>query len=59
MQKFHQMIIDSGKMLQGRVKDLLDQGLIDHGSFVPAEVQFYPIGTFEQIQNILDNQMKF
>ena len=59
VQKFHQLIIESGKMLQGRVKDLLDQGLIEHGSFVPAEVPFFPIGTFEQIQNILDNQMKF
>lgn len=40
------------------MKDLLDQNLIDHNSFVPAEVIFSPIATLDMIKNILVNQLK-
>lgn len=42
MKKFSQLILESAKLLSSRMKDLLDQGLIEHGSFVPVEVLFTP-----------------
>lgn len=50
---FHKFIKESTKMVSSRMKDLLDQGLIEHGSFVPREVVFSPRETVEQIAGIL------
>lgn len=51
--KFHSLICDSSKLVSSRVKDLLDQGLIDHGSFVPNEVKFNPNVAVAKIAGIL------
>lgn len=40
LEKYHKMVIDSGQIIQGRVKDLLDQNLIEHNSFTPVERRF-------------------
>ena len=58
LQKYYNLIIDSGRLVQCRVKDLLDQNLIEHSSFNPVEVNFYPVAAIKQICNMLETQMK-
>jgi K+-sensing histidine kinase KdpD len=43
LQKFHSLVLHSGKLIQGRVKDLLDQNLIEHNSFTPVQMRFDPV----------------
>ena len=53
-EKYHKLLLETNKILQVRVKDLLDQNLIDHNSFESVEVTFSLIATFELVKNILD-----
>jgi hypothetical protein len=38
LRKFHQLATGSAKQVSSRVKDLLDQTLIEHGTFMPLNV---------------------
>jgi K+-sensing histidine kinase KdpD len=52
MDKYYQMIEDSTKLVSSRMKDLLDQGLIEHGSFVPIQSEFDPRAAVGQLTRI-------
>ena len=56
--KYHNLICESAKLVTSFAKDLLDQELIDHGSFVPNEVNFIPNKAVKQIARILENTLK-
>ena len=43
VKKYHKLITDSLKLVQCRMKDLLDKNLIENNCFVPQEVEFVPI----------------
>ena len=58
MRKYHRLITDSSKQVSCRMKDLLDQNLIEHNIFVPNESSFSPLQAVDQITNILENSMK-
>ena len=47
MNKFHLLIIDATKLVTCRMKDLLDQNLIDNNCFVPIESVFNPVNAFD------------
>lgn len=53
LEKNYEFIEESIKLVSCRMKDLLDQGLIDHGSFVPNEVEFTPREAVSQMAKIL------
>lgn len=57
IRKFHSLICDSSDLLLNRVKDLLDQGLIDHGNFMPNQVKFNPNAAVAKIAGILQNTL--
>ena len=59
VEHFLRMLSETGNMLKSRVKDLLDQNLIDHNKFVPVEAIFSAQTTVEPFKNILENQLKF
>lgn len=42
VRKYHQLIDESAKIVSCRMKDLLDQNLIEHNVFVPSESIFSP-----------------
>ena len=52
------MIKDSSKLVGCRMKDLLDQNLIEHNIFVPNETTFSPLQAIGAITNIIENSMK-
>lgn len=58
MVKFHKLINDCATIVSSRMSDLLDQGLIEHGSFAPHEVEFSPQKAVSQITGILENYLK-
>ena len=58
LEKFHKMVIDSSQIIQGRVKDLLDQNLIEHNSFTPVEKRFNAEEAIRQIKEMLETQLK-
>jgi K+-sensing histidine kinase KdpD len=58
MVKFHKLINDSATIVSSRMSDLLDQNLIEHGSFAPREVGFSPLKAVSQITSILENYLK-
>ena len=55
MTKYHLLIIDATKLVTCRMKDLLDQNLIDNNCFVPIESVFNPINAINQIKQIYEN----
>lgn len=55
LEMFHRLITEQAKLVSSRVKDLLDQGLIDHGTFVPNQVKFVPNQRVSQVVSILKN----
>ena len=40
MKKYYELIIDTAKLVQCRMKDLLDQNLLENGKFVPRNFDF-------------------
>ena len=58
VRKYHQLITNSSKLVSCRMKDLLDQNLIEHNIFVPNNVEFSPFEAIDQIKNILENTMR-
>ena len=42
LRRFHQLAYGSAKQVSSLVKDLLDQTLIEHNTFVPSMVEFSP-----------------
>ena len=57
MKKYHELIIDSVKLVSCRMKDLLDQNLFEHGRLVPRESEFRPIDAIKHIARILENTL--
>lgn len=60
-QMVHMMhnITDCAKFVFCRMKDLLDQNLIEHNIFVPIQALFSPIQAITQIKNIIQNSMRY
>ena len=40
MAKYHELIVDTAKLNQCRMKDLLDQNLFENGRLVPRKIDF-------------------
>lgn len=55
--KCYKLIANQSRMAQGKMKDLLDQGLISHGKFVANQVEFTPNQAVSQIKDILYNSL--
>ena len=55
--KYHLLIINATKLVTCRMKDLLDQNLIDNNCFVPIESIFNPINVINSIKQIYENQL--
>lgn len=51
--KYHRLIVNQSQIVYNRMKDLLDQGLIDNGKFVAHNVEFTPNQAVTQITDIL------
>lgn len=51
--KFHSLIEQSLKLVSSRTNDLLDQGLIEQGAFVPNESYFAPNHEIRKIAQML------
>ena len=60
-QMVHMMhnITDCAKFVFCRMKDLLDQNLIEHNIFEPVQALFSPIQAITQIKNIIQNSMRY
>ena len=60
-QMVHMMhnITDCAKFVFCRMKDLLDQNLIEHNIFEPIQALFSPIQAITQIKNIIQNSMRY
>lgn len=56
MTKYSLLINDALKLVTCRMKDLLDQNLIENNCFVPIESIFNPINAINQIKQIYENQ---
>ena len=53
VEKFHKFVLQQSKLMSCKMKDLLDQGLIEHGSFLPNNVEFKPNKAISKMVTIL------
>ena len=58
LRKFYQLIVNSSKLVYCRMKDLLDQNLIEHNIFVPVDSEFLPHQAVLQITNMFESSMR-
>ena len=57
MRRFHSLGTWSAKQVSSRVKDLLDQTLIEQNAFVPLNVEFSPHALVDQIKSQLEGTL--